>query len=369
MPMRQGGSRVGRVGRVGLVGLAGLVGLVDLAAQAPPTQDPLALVAAINSPKDEVQLKAIADELNLFLAAPIVPRKRVGFVVEVRNNVSAEGIFSSGPLAIGAKAVPPEVLTALRTAARDDNPRVGVEALYAFGVLCVQPAGAARQDLLRASGPDLAAFIGAQDPATRYAAIRVLGRLFADRVTDPPIESTVGDAIISALNDRDQAVRVAAMEALGDVREVRAVQGLAQLVEYYGRGDQADAALDAIARIAHPAGATTLTTALTSKSSTQRVIAIEGLARLRDASALPAIQAAAGGERTDASALALVFANAMLANGPIEPLIEALSRPKVQSQARGYLVDLVPTRRAAIEQLQASPEIANVLALARLRAQ
>src|SRR5438552_3984123 len=87
------------------------------------------LAALVTDPVDEVQLEAIAAELNIFLEERIVPRKRVGFVIEVRNQVLAESAFSSGPLAIGAKPVPSEVLTALRTASRDEQSRVALEAI------------------------------------------------------------------------------------------------------------------------------------------------------------------------------------------------------------------------------------------------
>ena len=52
------------------------------------------------------------------------------------------------------------------------------------------PAGrrrAARRCCARA-GPDLAAIIGSSDPAMRYAAVRVLGRVFAKRAQDEPID-------------------------------------------------------------------------------------------------------------------------------------------------------------------------------------
>ena len=54
-----------------------------------------------------------------------------------------------------------------------------------------------RRELLRASGPDLAAMLGAPDPGVRFAALRVLGRVFEKRPQDEPIETTVGDAIIT----------------------------------------------------------------------------------------------------------------------------------------------------------------------------
>ena len=119
-------------------------------------------------------------------AEKIVPRRRVGLIVEKRTLIAAEAIFSSGPLTIGSGAVPMAALDALRTASRDDNPRVRLEAVYAFGVLAVEPGGARRRELLRTSGPDLAAMLAAVDPAHRYAALRVLGRVLQRRLHTIP---------------------------------------------------------------------------------------------------------------------------------------------------------------------------------------
>jgi len=165
------------------------------------------LAALIDDPLDEVQFDAIAAELNIFLAEPIVTRRRVGLIVERRASISAYEIFEMGPLAIGPRAVPVEVLDALRKAARDDNPRVRLEAVYAFGALAAEAGGSRRVRLLAESGPDMAAMIGAVDPLHRYAAVRVLGRVFARRRSDPPVDPEVGDAVIGLLNDKDESVR------------------------------------------------------------------------------------------------------------------------------------------------------------------
>jgi len=146
------------------------------------------LAPLVTDARDDIQLEAIAAELNTFLAERIVTKKRVGLVVEVRNAIAAEAAFVTGPAAVAPRPVPLEVLTALRTAAHDDNPRVALEAIYAFGVLSNEPAGGGRRQLLRTSGPDLAALIGSPDPAMRYAAVRVIGRLFARRPKDDAIE-------------------------------------------------------------------------------------------------------------------------------------------------------------------------------------
>lgn len=316
----------------------------------------VALAALVTDPVDEVQLEAIAAELNIFLTERIVPRKRIGFVVEVRNQVLAEPAFSSGPLAAGSRPVPGEVLVALRTASRDDNPRVSQEALYAFGVLAAEPAGAARRELLRVTGPELAALIGVPDPALRYAAVRVIGRVFAKRAQDDPIEENVGDAVITALNDSDRSVKGAAMQTLGTLRYTRGVQALTDLFQYYGRGESAEAALDAIARIAHSASAPLFTAQLTAKSAALRSIAAEGLARLGDAAQLDAIQAALAGDRSDSMALTAAFASAMLSRGSLSPIAEALTRPRLRDQAWQYLVELAPGRSSMFTQQLQDPD-------------
>ena len=277
------------------------------------------LAALVTDPQDEIQLEAIAAELNIFLAEPIAARKR--------GAILSEQAFSAGPPALGVRPVPMELLTALRLGARDESPRVALEALYAFGALGSEAAGAARQALLRASGPDIAAFVGASDPAKRCAAVRVLGRVFARRAKDDPIDETVGDAVITALNDDDLTVKGAAMQALGAMRYARAIQALTALFQFYGKSDAADAALDGLARIAHPTITPLLTAQLSGKSSPRRGIAIEGLGRIGDRSKLREIQQALDADRNDGVTLAGVYALALLTNAPIDRLADALTRP------------------------------------------
>ena len=306
------------------------------------------LAALVTDPQDEVQLEAIAAELNIFLVEPIATRKRIGLIVEVRSSVNSEAAFSAGPLALGARPVPPEVLTALRLGARDDNPRVALEAVYAFGALGGEPNGRARRELLRVSGPDLGALVGASDPAMRYAAVRVLGRVFAKRAHDDPIDQMIGDAIITALNDGDRAVKSGAMQALGTMRYERGVQSLTDLFQFYGDRAAAAVALDALARIGHPTSAPVFIGQLSGKGSARRAVAIEGLGRIGDASKLPAIHRAVDADRNDAVMLSGVFASALLVNTPIDRIADALTRPRLRAQARQYLIELLPGRSSAL---------------------
>ena len=137
--------------------------------------------------------------------------------------------------------MPSVVLTSLAKASRDPNARVAVEAMYAFGALANETPAADRRGVLSQSGPILAASIGAIDPMLRLAAIRVIGRVFAKRMDDPPIEEVVGDAIISALNDREATIQQTAMWALG-VMKTTVPRGLNELFRYHQRGPLASRA-------------------------------------------------------------------------------------------------------------------------------
>jgi HEAT repeat protein len=329
--------------------------------EAAPQEAAVPLAALVTDPQDDVQFAAIAAEVNIFLADKIAPRKRVGLVIEVRNKIAADAAFSAGRLAIGPWPVPMEVLTALRTAVRDDNPQVGLEALYAFGALAVEPGGNRRRELLRSAGPDLAALIGAADPALRLAAVRVIGRLFLKRPHDEPIDPDVGDAVVSALNDNDRGVKSAAMATLGAMRYERAVQALTDLFQHYGRGDLGTAAFDALARIAHPSSAALIFAQLAGRNASVKEIAIEGLGRLGDRSKTADVEAALEGERNDGVILAGRFALILLENMPIDPLTEAMAQPRQRDQARQYLVEVAPGRSAAFNRQAQDPD-------ARLRA-
>ena len=137
------------------------------------------------------------------------------------------------------------------------------------------------------------------------------------------------------------------MQALGAIRYDRAVRALTDLFQYYGKGDSAAAALDALARIANQASVPLFTAQLASRTSTLRGIAIEGFARVGDPSRLADVQTAVAGDHSDGVALAGVFATAVLDNGPVDRIAEAVTKSKLRDQARQYLVELAPGRSAA----------------------
>jgi len=323
----------------------------------PEAAEPLAKL--VTDANDAIQLEAIAAELNIFLAEKIVPRRRVGLLVEKREAIAADALFNTGPLAIGPRPVPLVVLDALRTAARDDNPRVRLEAVYAFGVLAVEPGGTRRGELLKASARDLAAMVNAVDPYHRYAALRVISRLFWRRGSDMPADEYLGDIVINALNEKDKAMQQAAMQALAAMKYDRAVQGLTDLFQHYGKGEMAEAALDAVAHIGHPSSVPLFLSLLGSKNDVIKSIAVDGLARAGDQTKRVQIQAAVASARNRSLQIAGSFATVML-SGPstegLDPIVEALAGRRLHDQAFWYLVQAAPGRAPAFARFLKDPD-------------
>ncbi|HEY7289320.1 MAG TPA: hypothetical protein VH583_05735 [Vicinamibacterales bacterium] len=320
--------------------------------------------------QDAVQLEAIGAELNIFLEDSIPSRKGVDIEVTKRSKTSAEKAFADGPLALSYRTVPNEVLAALRTAAHDDNPRVSVEALYAFGALAVEPTGLARRALLKESAPELTAMLGAREESQRRAAVRVIARVFEKRPGDEPVDEELGDAMIRTLNDKDRLVKLGAMDALGAMKYERSEQALTELFKFYGKGEFAEATLNALARLEAPSTAGLLTDQLTSKQAACRGIAVEGLTRLPGIAKLKTMEDTLAKEREESVQLALAFAATKLEGAPLDKIGEAVVTSRMHDQAKGYLMEIAPGHAQLLERLVQDPdsrmrfEVAEVLMLA-----
>jgi HEAT repeat protein len=315
----------------------------------------LPLATAVTDSDDHVQREAIAGELNIFLADKVVLSQRVGGVVEKRGRLDPDELFAAGPIVTSGRTVPNEVLAALCTALRDENPQVMLDAVSVLGTLAVDAAGAGTNDVIRGAAPTLIAMLGMSEAAFRTASLQLAGRLYGARMLrGTPVDAVLGDAVVSSLNDRQEPVRLAAFTALGEMRYERAVQALLQLIPHLGDSNAGDAALDAAAHIAHPTLAPLLTSQLASSRRTARRTSIEGLARLGPAGVpLGDIQKALAAEREPEVLLAGHFASAMLvpreAAAPmVAQLAAALEDPRLRTQAVRYLTELAPGRVQAL---------------------
>ena len=147
---------------------------------------------------------------------------------------------------------------------------------------------------------------------------------------------------MAAIVDSDLPVRLAAMHALGEIREARALAALRQQLEYYRGATAGRAALEALARIAHRSTAELFAQERFSKSEAHRRYAYEGIARI---GGIPGADAVAMEqtlieERDKAVAAAMAFALASAGRPYADRLVLALAAHDTANQALEYVVEL-----------------------------
>ncbi len=284
------------------------------------------IAALIADPIDQIQLEAIATELSFFLSGDVSPRKRVAFLFEKRSAGHGAAAFEAGALAVLPRPVPPELIRALLQAADDEHAKVRLESIYALGVI-------ARPPFPSEFDATLIKVLDHYDPAMRAAAAEVIGRL---RVT------SAGDALIRAVNDSNAGVRYASMRALGRLREERAVKALTDQLAFYGRGEGAWSALDALARIAHASSVPVFKARLTDKDAYLRRAAAEGMGRSGDTSAMAALEEGAGTDPSEMVRAAMAFALQKAGRNYVSRLADFMDSEKMAPQVAEYFIELGP---------------------------
>ena len=133
------------------------------------------------------------------------------------------------------------------------------------------------------------------------------------------------------------------MRALGEIRNERAVQALTEQLTYYGKGEGAWSALDALARIAHPSSVPVFKTRLTDKDAYIRRAAIEGLARAGDVKDVEPLMLGANQDESAMVRAAVAFA--LYKKGQVNylnRLIDFARDDRLSPQLQGYFVELGP---------------------------
>lgn len=266
------------------------------------------IAAALEDPDDRVQLAAIDAERTLFTTRPVARRKKIGFVVEVRT-IAGGDAAATGQLALKPRTVPPQVLASLAVALRDNNSRVRAEAVNLASLL----------------GPYACTVRLKPDPTD------------VDRGCDE-----IGNALVENVNSREPLLRRAAMQVLGQVRYPNAVQALSDRFSYHQRGPDAMAALEGLAGIGHPTSVSVFEQLLTNSNAGMRRYAVEGLARIGNRDALPALQQMGQSERSNGVLLALHYANVKLGEvaSSLEQLVAALDNESQRPVVLNYLLDI-----------------------------
>jgi hypothetical protein len=218
------------------------------------------------------------------------------------------------PLTPGAFATPLAILTT--SGARESD---RADAAFAFAILAGRSGRAASPQELAAAGQALVVMIASADRRARVNGARAAGRLFAapfDRAAArPPVPAGMAEGLFALLNRDSQIEQLAAMDAIGLLRESSAVSSLSERYQFYRQDNRralAGAALEALARIGDP-------------SSVDIVRQLTG-------------DKWADGK--DATSLAVAFARErLLRDGSIAMIQQALDDNR-RNQARGYLNEL-----------------------------
>ena len=273
------------------------------------------IAVAIADIEDRVQLAAIDAERSLLTTRLVPRRKRVGLVVEVRTVAGGEAA-AAGQLALKARTVPPELLSSLAVALRDNNPRVRAEAIHLTALLA--PVACVRES----------------EPC-----------------------SQIGNALIDNINLREAALRRAAMQALGQLRYPSAVQALSDQLSYHQKGADAIAALEGLAGIGHPASVSIFEDLLTNSNADVRRFAVIGLARAEHREALGKLQDLGQTERSDGVLLAMHYANVKLGDidASLKQLVTGLDNPSQRSIVLGFLLDLSSSKAVALAESLTDP--------------
>jgi HEAT repeat protein len=255
---------------------------------------------------DRVQLAAIDAERSLFTTRPVVRRRRMAFIIEVRSGTQT----GESRLALKSRDVPPQVLSGLTIALRDANPTV------------------------RAAAIDLTALLAPE----------VCGRLAGEMC------NRLGNALIENINTRRAQLRRGAMSALGRLQYPNAVQALSDQLSYYEQGPDAIAALEGLAGIGHPTSISIFQRTLTNSNADMRRLAVEGIARAGDREVVAELHRATQGEGSYAVLLALHYANAKLgvSEDGIDQMVAALDDNALRPHAVYYLLDLAESVAPAL---------------------
>ena len=223
-----------------------------------------------------------------------------------------EGVAPATPVTPGSLATP---LAMLSSTTGPDR----IAAAFAFGILAGGAGRAASPEELNAAGAALVEMLGAADRRSRVAGARVAGRIFTvpfDARVFTPLPAGLVDALFALLNRDTEIEQLAAMDALGRMRQTAAVTSLTERYYFYRDGRTralAGGALEALARIGDASTISIVTVLTTDKF----------------------------GDGRDATALAVAFARErMLKDGSLAIIRQALNDPSRRWQALGYLAEL-----------------------------
>lgn len=217
--------------------------------------------------------------------------------------------------------VEPAVYDGLARTLSDADPGVRRQAAFALGILDGRAAVRELQNALQDG-----------DDGVRAAAASALGKV--GREDD-------GRALVPLVSDASSQVRVRALRSLGVLRTRAAGPALREAYESARGKDAGLGVLEALARVADPGSRDLFTRLVQDPDPAKKRLAIEGLARISDASMLPAFKKDYQRERDEDLRLALAFALTLLGDHAFtDSLVLCLPSRTLGSRCSAYLAEL-----------------------------
>lgn len=180
--------------------------------------------------------------------------------------------------------------------------------------------------------PDLVKAAHSSDEDLALEALNAL-----DKIKDV----SAGPQLVDLLDSPDQEVKQQAAVTVGILRTAQALPKLQAMYQNSRDAKTRAKALEGIAYLGAPTSLPLLLRVLWSSNSTQRTLAAEGLARVRDAKALPDLEKAIQVEKNPDAHLAMEFAlTALGKNDYLSQFVGGLGSKSRGPTARSYLVEL-----------------------------
>jgi HEAT repeat protein len=305
------------------------------------------LAALVRDPEPKVRLAVVkalreirdtssAPALTTFLGdgAPEIREEAIAALAEVyteRDRPAAVdrllGTFSDD---IDTYRVPryvqvdPGVIPALARLLQDEVASVRRAAAQAIGVLWG-----------RAAVPQLTSALADPDAAVRAEVVTAMAKAAT------PAE---GRVLTPVIEDESAAVRMRVLHALGTLRVKEAGPALRALWEANKRREWEPRILDAMARVRDPGLRDLFLGLVQDPDATRRRFAVEGLARISDASMVTAFKKDYQRESGDELRLAYCFALTLLGDRAfIDSLVLTLPRRPEGRRCRDYLLEMGPS--------------------------
>lgn len=272
-----------------------------------------ALLTTLGDADPKIREEALSATVELY-----ADRERTTSVTRFLDTLSDEFDRGSVPAYV---PVDPSVVQGLAGALRDPEAELREQAALAIGILNG-----------RSAVKELTTALQDPDPDVRGAAATALGKVAG---------ADEGQSLIPLVSDEASVVRSRALKAIGVLRVKQAGPVLRELFEANRRRDLGLKALDSLARVGDPAQLELFRELVQDPDTERRRLALEGLARVADASLMPALKKDFQRERNDELRMAYAFAIARLGDRAfLDTIVLGLPSRLHGARGRKYLIEM-----------------------------